>query len=269
MHAEWLIPDWPAPPGVRAIFTTRHGGASVPPFDSMNLGNHVGDLPEHVEANRASLQRLTRSRAVFLKQVHGNGVLTLDANTPDTSTADACMTAQAGLACTIMVADCLPVLLATRDGSVVGAAHAGWRGLAGVASRGTGVLETIYECFNAAAPILRALEAINTIAWLGPCIGPSAFEVGAEVKAAFEEGQPEAQAFFAAAGPGKFFADLAGLARLRLRSLGITQIYGNDGSQAWCTVSNPQRYFSHRRDAGAGGNGCGTTGRMAACIWRE
>ncbi|MGH6638798.1 MAG: peptidoglycan editing factor PgeF, partial [Polaromonas sp.] len=242
MHADWLIPDWPAPKGVRAVFTTRAGGVSAVPYDSLNLGDHVGDLPAQVQANRALLQRATGTRAVFLQQVHGSDVLVLDAATPQGQPADACVTAQRKLACTIMVADCLPVLLATEAGSVVAAAHAGWRGLAGGGGgRGKGVLESVCEAFSALAQVKRAHSAIKTIAWLGPCIGPSAFEVGSEVKAAFEAVQPEAGRLFVEIGEkgkGKYLANLPALARLRLQALGITQIYGNDGSAPWCTVSN-------------------------------
>ena len=257
MHADWLIPDWPAPAGVRAVFTTRAGGLSAAPYDSLNLGDHVGDLPAKVAANRALLRQALGSRAVFLQQVHGSEVMALDAGTEDGLQADACMTKEAGVACTIMVADCLPVLLATDDGTVVAGAHAGWRGLAGQGGRG--VLEATHAAMKADA---------RTLAWLGPCIGPSAFEVGAEVKATFEAAQPEAARLFVPTGAGKYLADLPGLARLRLQALGMTRIHGNDGSDAWCTVRNPSRFFSHRRDAGPTGNGFGTTGRMAACIWR-
>ena len=270
MHADWLIPDWPAPNGVRAVFTTRAGGVSAAPYDSMNLGDHVGDLPGRVAENRALLQQATGARSVFLRQVHGCEVLALGADTPDGQPADACVTVQRKTACTIMVADCLPVLLTTERGDVVAAAHAGWRGLAGVDEKNgnsaNGVLASAYESFMALANMERAQAAIRTIAWLGPCIGPSAFEVGPEVKAAFEATQPGASGFFVEIGAGKYLADLAGLARLRLQALGISRIYGNDASAPWCTVSNPSRFFSHRRDAGVNGNGFGTTGRMAACI---
>ena len=270
LYPDWLIPDWPAPGGVRAVFTTRAGGVSAVPFDSLNLGDHVGDLPASVAANRALLQRATGTQAVFLNQVHGARVQLLDAASPNGQPADACVTAQRKLACTIMVADCLPVLLTTQEGGVVAAAHAGWRGLAGSSENsGQGVLESVYESFSALAQEVRAQTAIKTIAWLGPCIGPSAFEVGAEVKAAFEAVQPEAARLFVPIGPGKYLANLSALARLRLQALGITQIYGNDGSAPWCTVGNPSRFFSHRRDAGIPGNGFGTTGRMAACIWLD
>ena len=247
------------------------------PFDSLNLGDHVGDKPEKVAANRAALQGAIGSRPVFLKQVHGSEVLVLDAATADGRVADACVTSQRSIACTIMVADCLPVLLANEDGSVVAAAHAGWRGLAGAGADAgdqarKGVLESVYKSFRALAQVNTVPAAMKTIAWLGPCIGPSAFEVGAEVKAAFELREPEFSLFFVPISSGKYRADLAGLARLRLKVLGVTDVYGNDGSPAWCTVSHPSRFFSHRRDtavAGNGtGNGFGTTGRMAAAIWR-
>jgi len=276
---DWLIPDWPAPANVRAVFTTRSGGCSNPPWDSLNLGDHVGDVPQHVDANRAMLQQAITSRLVFLKQVHGVGVEHLGMSTPDGTVADACITAQHGLACTIMVADCLPVLLTTTDGTCVAAAHAGWRGLAGVDGNGKvgekGILEAVFSSFQALnqplAQSIRAQLAPEIVAWLGPCIGSTAFEVGAEVKALFEAGQPGAGQFFKPTAQGKYLADLAGLARARLQTLGITQIYGNDSTAAWCTVGNPSRFFSHRRDAGRGGNGLSngfrTTGRMAACIW--
>jgi polyphenol oxidase len=277
LNPDWLIPDWPAPNGVRAVFTSRQGGFSGVPFDSMNLGDHVGDQPEKVAANRAALHSAIGSRPVFLKQVHGNKVMALDATVADGEVADACVTSERLLACTIMVADCLPVLLTNEDGSVVAAVHAGWRGLAGadtdVGERaGKGVLESVYKSFRALAHVKRAPVAMKIIAWLGPCIGPSAFEVGPEVKAAFELTPPDAGRFFVPTSSGKYLADLAGLARLRLKALGVIDVYGNDGSRAWCTVSNPSRFFSHRRDAAVAGNGTsngfGTTGRMAAAIWR-
>ena len=267
MNPDWLTPDWPAPPGVRAVFTTRQGGVSVAPWDSMNLGDHVGDASAQVAANRAVLARAINAKPVFLQQVHGVAVLPLDSGTPHGLQADATVTSQRRIACTIMVADCLPVLLTNTEGSAVAAAHAGWRGLAG--QQGRGVLEEVYESFRALAHMGRAQTAINTIAWLGPCIGPAAFEVGAEVRAAFVGSDPGATDCFTATTPDKYLADLAGLARLRLQALGITQIYGNNGSAPWCTVGNTSRFFSHRRDAGVSGNGLGTTGRMAACIWLE
>lgn len=267
MHPDWLIPHWPAPPGVRAVLTTRHGGVSAAPWDSMNLGDHVGDEPQQVVANRALLAQAMAAKPVFLQQVHGTAVLALDGATPQGQQADAAVTSQRGVTCTIMVADCLPVLLSTLDGAVVAAAHAGWRGLAG--THGGGILAQTFEVFSALALMGRAQAAINTVAWLGPCIGPSAFEVGAEVRSAFVDGDPPAAGCFAVLSSGKYLADLAGLARQRLQALGVTQIYGNDSSAPWCTVGNASRFFSHRRDAGVHGNGFNTTGRMAACIWRE
>lgn len=278
MKPDWLIPDWPAPPGVCAVFTRRNGGQSRPPFDRFNLGDHVGDAPLDVAANRAALEVATGSRCVFLKQVHGTDVLELHAGSADGQTADACLTQQRGVACTIMVADCLPVLFASCDGAWVGAAHAGWRGLAGGPAAGgvpgQGVLEAFHAAFckgfNAVIQSGRVKTAPEIIAWLGPCIGPRAFEVGPEVRAAFVQAQPGSAACFVPLAGGKFLADLPALARLRLAALGIHDVYGNDSSAAWCTASNPAQYFSHRRDAAASrGNGAGTTGRMAACIWRN
>ena len=248
----------------------------------MNLGDHVGDVASLVTANRAALQAVINCRPVFLKQVHGVRVEHLNMTTANGTEADACISTVPGVASTVMVADCLPVLLTNMDGTAVAAAHAGWRGLAGLTVQGqhveksvnTGVLETVFSAFQATnrppAQAILAPLAPEIIAWLGPCIGPTAFEVGAEVKAVFEAGQPGANQFFKEAASGKYLADLAGLARARLQTLGITKIYGNDSSAAWCTVGNPSRFFSHRRDAGAvatGGNGFNTTGRMAACIW--
>lgn len=267
MHPDWLIPDWPAPEGVRALFTTRAGGTSVVPYDTMNLGDHVGDMPGQVAANRALLGRSMGAAPVFLQQVHGTAVLGIDTQTAHGLPADAAITSRTGLACTIMVADCLPVLFSTADGSAVAAAHAGWRGLAG--EHGKGVLEKTCEAFSAFSHTGRAQAAIDIIAWLGPCIGPSAFEVGAEVRSAFVEGDHRAAECFKPLASGKYLADLAGLARQRLQALGVKQVYGNDSSAPWCTVGNASRFFSHRRDAGISGNGFRTTGRMAACIWRE
>jgi copper oxidase (laccase) domain-containing protein len=286
-HRDWLVPDWPAPPGVFALCTTRAGGVSRPPFASLNLGTHVGDDPAAVHANRQRLQAALAKRAaavrpVFLNQVHGDGVAHLAHHTPDGTEADACVASEPGVACTIMVADCLPVLLAHRSGQVVAAAHAGWRGLAGTAGRG--VLEAVFERFRALAHMDKARQAIEsgatasqgaaswesrvaqeTVAWLGPCIGPQAFEVGTDVRDAFCSADRAAAACFTPIEhtPGKFLCDLAALARLRLRAMGITQVHGNDSTPPWCTASNASRFFSHRRDAGP----LGGSGRLAACVW--
>ena len=270
MHPDWIIPDWPTPAKVRAVMTTRSGGVSAIPYDSLNLGSHVGDALDTVQTNRRLVQSAIGTQAVFLDQVHGAAVLAINEGTPDGQAADASATMQRRLACAVMVADCLPVLLTTEAGDVVAAVHAGWRGLAGTGNGiGQGVLESVFASFKAFPHIGREQGAIKIISWLGPCIGPDAFEVGAEVRAAFEAVQPESVRFFIQIGPAKYLADLPALARLRLRSLGIQQIYGNDGTSPWCTVSNPLRFFSHRRDAGITGNGFGATGRMAACIWLD
>lgn len=268
---EWQRPDWPAPPHVFALCTTRAGGVSPPPYDSLNLGDHVGDAPTHVARNRAVLRLALGARPVFLQQVHGAQVVTLSAATPDGTQADAAVTAERGLACTMMVADCLPVLFTDTQGRAVAAAHAGWRGLAGVGpgaathAGARGVLESVYESFRALALVDGSKSAIKNIAdetlvWLGPCIGPQAFEVGAEVRAAFVARDPRAADLFRPRGEGKYLADLAGLARQRLQALGITRIHGNDSTAPWCTVGNPSRFFSHRRDR--------VSGRFAACIWK-
>ena len=248
---------WPLPPGVHSDFSTRAGGVSLPPYDSLNLGDHVGDAPEAVAANRARYQASLGARPVFLKQVHGWQVARLDASTPDGTEADACVTSTRGIACTIMVADCLPVLFAHRGGQVVGAAHAGWRGLLG--QGGHGVLEAVWAAFWPLAGKSEAEAVAATSVWLGPCIGPEAFEVGPEVHAAFTAADAGAAEFFRPHGAGKFLADLPALARRRLQALGFTTIHGNDGSRDWCTVSNPSKFFSHRRDR--------LSGRFAASIW--
>jgi len=257
MDAHWLVPDWPAPPNVRAVCTTRQGGVSQGRYQSLNLGDHVGDLAADVAENRHRVaQAIGGARPVFLQQVHGTGLVALDAEAGmvgDGTPADACTATAVGVACTIMVADCLPVLFTDASGQRVAAAHAGWRGLAG------GVLEAAARCF---APTSDAAHSGGRVmAWLGPCIGPRAFEVGPEVKAAFEAHAPEAaRCFRPAPAPGKWLADLPALARQRLGAAGVESVHGNDGSDPWCTVANPSRFFSHRRD--------GVSGRFAALVWK-
>ena len=242
-----LTPEWAAPTNVRAVCTTRVGGVSASPYASLNLGDHVGDDPAHVARNRAILEREIGARPVYLKQVHGTaGVVSLDGNTEDGVEADGCWTSVRGVACTIMVADCLPVLFASEDGEHVGAAHAGWRGLSG------GIVEATARAMKVAPASL--------IAWLGPAIGPDAFEVGPEVKAAFESRDASAARHFHPCREGKWLADLPALTRMRLNAMGVTRIHGNDSSRVWCTVSNPSRFFSHRRDR--------VSGRFAAAVWR-
>lgn len=268
---DWLVPDWPAPARVHALFTTRSGGVSQAPFDSFNLGDHVRDDPVAVATNRTRLRGATGVRPVFLAQVHGAAVAELDADTADGTEADACLSTRPGVACTIMVADCLPVLFTNTAGTAVAASHAGWRGMAGegAAPAGQGVLEATFDAFVRAVqrtdPAARHDSvAVNTLVWLGPCIGPEAFEVGPEVREAFVSKHAIAAACFnPSSAPGKYRANLQALARLRLQALGITQVSGNDGTPPWCTVSQASRFFSHRRDAVR----LGSTGRMAACIW--
>jgi polyphenol oxidase len=257
VHRDWIVPGWAAPASVRAICTTRQGGISLPPYDSLNLGDHVGDGAAAVAHNRRVLKAALGARPIFLQQVHGSAVEPLDAQTPDGTQADGCVSTQAGVACTIMVADCLPVLLTDSAGTAVAAAHAGWRGLAG--PDGIGVIENVVYSLWKAMQATPAAAAGKTIAWLGPCIGPKAFEVGEEVRQVFIAQQPTAAAMFKPHAQGKWLADLQGLARLRLSAMGITQVHGNDGSAAWCTVGNASRFFSHRRDR--------VSGRFAACIW--
>ncbi|BDU52739.1 laccase domain protein [Limnohabitans sp. INBF002] len=238
--------------------TTRVGGVSQAPFDGFNLGDHVQDDPHAVAQNRALLQaQLGGARPVFLTQVHGVDVAQVNAATPDGTTADACITQEPQVACTIMVADCLPLMFTDDVGRVVAAAHAGWRGLA------AGVLERTVHGVCEQAGVAPAQVRV----WLGPCIGPDAFEVGDDVRQAFTAlDAPQADK---AAGyfkphpshPNKWLADLAGLARLRLAALGVTSVAGNDSSPEWCTVSQRSRLFSYRRD--------GVTGRFAVCIWRS
>lgn len=247
-----MTPQWPAPAAVRATCSERAGGVSQPPYDTLNLGDHVGDDPAAVAENRRRFAAGLHARPVFLRQVHGRGVVELGPDTADDTEADACWTTQRGVACTIMVADCLPVLLAGRDGRIVGAAHCGWRGLAG--DHGAGVLEALWTRMREQAGAASAM-----LAWLGPCIGPQAFEVGPEVREAFVRPDAGAAGLFRPHAAGKFLADLPGLARRRLQALGIAAIHGNDGSPAWCTVTQPSRFFSHRRDR--------VSGRLAAAVW--
>ena len=235
-----LIPDWPAPNNVRTLQTTRNGGTSAAPYASFNLGDHVGDVPLAVERNRMLLQPLLPSEPVWLKQVHGT-VVADAGNAACWPQADACITSHPGAVCVVMTADCLPVLLCDDQGSVVGAAHAGWRGLC------DGVIEQTVRAMN--------VPPQNLMAWLGPAIGPQAFEVGEEVRTAFVAQQPEAAAAFVPGDKNKWFADIYQLAGLRLGALGITRIYGG----GLCTYADQKRFFSYRRD--------GTTGRMGTFIW--
>ncbi|MEG0922748.1 MAG: laccase domain-containing protein [Comamonas sp.] len=281
--ADWIIPNWPAPANVHAFCTTRSGGSSTGLYGTTNLSFNVGDEENHVLQNRELVALAMRAlevkntsatttaprQPVFVRQVHGTDVKYIDQCATSGQDADASVSDMPGKGCAVMAADCLPVLFTHANLPVVGAAHAGWRGLVG--NDGVGVLET---CFNAYADLVRkqagqdlSTERIadQTLAWLGPCISQPEFEVGAEVRAAFLEHDASAAALFMDGKPGKFYANLSGLARHRLAARGIVQQYGNDSSEAWCTVRNPARFFSHRRDGKPGVQG--GTGRFAACVW--
>ncbi|MEQ6886218.1 peptidoglycan editing factor PgeF [Salicola sp. Rm-C-2C1-2] len=241
-----FLPEWPAPPGVHALVTTRRGGVSEGPWQSFNLGVHVHDAPAAVRANRAKLARisgLAQDAFHWLEQVHGNRVVRVPAMEA-TPVADAAWTDQPGQACAVMTADCLPVLFCDDQASRVAVAHAGWRGLA------AGVLEAALGVFP---------EPARVLAYLGPAIGPAAFEVGDEVRTTFTADDPEAAFHFQPASSlgETWYADLYGLARQRLETAGVTRIFGGCA----CTFSDEADFFSYRRD--------GTTGRMASLIWLD
>ena len=236
---DWLTPDWPAPVWVRACVTTRSGGVSLAPFDSFNLGEHVEDDPAAVTKNRQRLLSLLGYKPAWLRQVHGTAVVR--AAPGEVLEADASWTATPGIACTIMTADCLPLLFCDRAGTRVAAAHAGWRGLA------AGVLEATLAAL--------AVAPDEVLVWLGPAIGAQAFEVGGEVREAFIAAHPQAAAAFGpSANPGRYMADIYRLARIRLAACGVTAVYGG----GFCTYSDP-RFYSYRRAA--------RTGRFASLIW--
>ncbi len=251
MQADWLLPQWRAE-GVGAVMTTRAGGISQAPFDSMNIRFAVGDDHAAVVHNRAVLAASIGVLPVYLNQVHGAAVVRLRRRDAATDapilTADASISTERGIACTAQVADCLPVLFAAPAGRGVGAAHAGWRGLA------LGVLEaTVQQLCEAARCEPGELQA-----WLGACIGPNRFEVGADVLQAFGvDPQASDPALFAPYRPGKWLANLPQLARKRLTAAGVRQITGGE----WCTVEDASRFYSFRRD--------GITGRMVAAVWRQ
>jgi len=243
VRAEWIIPDWLAPPGVRAVSTTRAGGVSAGVYASLNLGMHVGDAAESVDENRRRLctELDLNQQPHWLVQTHSAKVVHLNGHDPQLFRGDAAITHSPDEVCVIMTADCLPVLFCDRTGQTVAAAHAGWRGMA------AGVLE-------AAVAAMRT-PAEDILAWLGPAIGPSVYEVGDEVRAALLEEQPLAEQAFEPASTGKWLCDLYLLASQRLRHAGIRHIYGG----GFCTYTERERFFSYRRD--------GECGRMATMIW--
>jgi hypothetical protein len=256
-----IRPDWPAPPGVRALMSTRQGGVSAAPFDGLNLrppalGGSVVDQPLAVGENQRRFALALGAPPVWLRQVHGAVVRRLGqvdlAHGAEMPTADASITTEPGVGCVVLVADCLPVLFCSRGGEVVGAAHAGWRGLA------AGVLEATVAAMAQAGGVRPS----DLMAWLGPCIGPQAFEVGADVLQAFgQAAAPMHSRFFRHAprpdGSPRWRADLAGLARQRLLALGLSELSGG----GWCTVQDASRFFSYRRSP--------VTGRLAAGIARR
>ena len=253
---EWA--DWPAPPGVRGGSTRRLGlGASPPPFDTLNLGGHRsadGDAGDHVLANRAALRDPLGlpSAPLWLRQVHGTAVFDADTGAVDGALmpangdepeADAAVTRRNGVVLAVLHADCLPVLLCSDDGAVLGAAHAGWRGLS------AGVVEATVDAMR--------VPGERVMAWLGPAAGPANYEIGEEVRAAFVDGDAGAAAAFVATRPGHWRVDLYALARRRLARLGVARVHGGGR----CTIGEPHAFFSHRRDA--------RTGRLASLIWRD
>ena len=241
MNPFWIEPDWPAPANIRAASTLRGGGHSRGVFDSLNLGAHVGDDPDAVRSNRQRLRQelSVPAEPVWLHQVHGSRVIC--AHAPGDATGDAAVTDRAGTVCAVMTADCLPILLCNRKGTKVAAVHAGWRGLAG------GVVEAA----------VSALGDSDLLAWMGPAIGPSAFEVGEDVLQAFTERLGDCGEAFTPGAEGRWHADIYRLARTIMGQMGVKAVYGGED----CTYSDPERFFSYRRD--------GQTGRMATLIWRE
>ena len=244
MREGFIRPEWPVPDFVKAASTLRGGGVSPAPWASLNLGHHVGDDPDRVAENR---RRLGRSLALaedpaWLEQVHGTAVLGLDGETlPGDRVGDAATTSRPGRVLVVLTADCLPVLLSRRDGTRIGAAHAGWRGLA------AGVLEAAVEAMGA--------DPAELIAWLGPSIGPGKYEVGGEVRSAFLDADPAGSAGFRPGRRDRWYCDLPALARRRLGAMGVAEIHG----RTWCTAADADRFFSHRRD--------GPCGRMATLVW--
>ena len=239
-----IYPDWPAPVGVKAVCSTRDGGVSAAAYSSLNLGDHVGDDAQAVQQNRKlyQLNAAMPSVPVWLNQVHSTTVLRVQGAVLPAPIADASVTASRNVVCTVMTADCLPLLVCDRDGQQVAAIHAGWRGLC------NGIIEQTLAHFQ---------DKSRVMVWLGPAIGPNAFEVGAEVRSAFIRQQATAAQAFHATANDKYLADLYLLARQRLHLLGVNAIYGGN----YCTYQQAAQFFSYRRD--------GQTGRMASSIWLE
>lgn len=242
MAESFLEVNWPAPKNIRAITTTRNGGQSLVPYDSLNLGDHVGDNPNYVAANRQILieTALLPAEPLWLKQTHSSDVIHSN-QWQQNIEADAIISDSINLVCAVMTADCLPLLITDKSGSQVAAIHAGWRGLQ------AGIIENTLARFT--------VPCSEILAWMGPAIGPQAFEVGPEVKAAFLAIDPAAESAFMPSHSDRYLADIYRLARQRLSAQGVTAIYGGD----YCTYTEKERFFSYRRD--------GLTGRMATLIW--
>jgi YfiH family protein len=240
--ADWIVPDWPAPPAVRALVTTRPGGASRGPYASFNLDPRVGDDPSAVERNREALRSVLPGDPVWLHQVHGAEVIAVE-SAPPRPRADGAVARTRHAVCAVLTADCLPVLLASRAGGTVGIAHAGWRGLA------AGVVEAVVARMG--------VPPAGLVAWLGPAIGPRAYEVGQDVHDAFVAADPDAAQAFAPRGAGRYLADLYALARRRLAAAGVAAVHGG----GFCTHAERDRFYSYRRDR--------TTGRFASLVWME
>jgi YfiH family protein len=241
---DWVVPDWNAPPRVRAFVTTRHGGVSTGAYASMNLGTRSGDDPVHVARNRRIVHDLLPSTPRWMAQVHGTNVADLDLmSDTEVAAADAAVLGERGPVGVVLTADCMPLFLCDLGGKRAGVAHAGWRGMA------AGVIENAVHALGVAPA--------EVIAWMGPTIGPAAFEVGPEVREAFLASGPEAQAAFTPRAPGKYLADLYALARQRLERAGVARISGG----GFCTYRDTDRFFSYRREK--------LSGRMGAFIWME
>ena len=256
MHPDWITPDWPVPAKVRAVMTTREGGVSRSPFASFNTATHVADDPEAVAENRRLLRQHLPAEPLWLNQVHGNGVARFGPDgVPDgIPDADASVAFEPDQVCVVQTADCLPVLFCDRAGSVVAAAHAGWRGLAG------GVLEETIKAMG--------VPPEDILAWMGAAIGPETFEVGDEVREAFVSQHALAGVAFRPALPGtldesprKWLADIYALARIRLAAVGVDQVYGGGLSTFFDTYKDAGRFFSYRREP--------RTGRMSSLIWLQ
>ncbi len=244
MPRSWIVPDWPAPPRVRAFVTTREGGVSTGEYGSLNLGSSSGDDPASVSRNRAIVRSHLPSEPRWMAQVHGTDVADLDAlGEGEVPRTDAATTARAGHVGVVLTADCMPVFFTDRKGTRVGVAHAGWRGMA------AGVIENTVHAMG--------VPPREVIAWMGPSIGPDAFEVGPEVREAFVAIDDRAVDAFRSHTPGKFMADLYALARLRLERAGVESVHGG----GFCTRDDAERFFSYRRAK--------ASGRMGAFIWME